>query len=195
MLWAASSCLYFFGFLRLGEIVCPSETSFDPQFHLAFADIAVDDQSAPSALQVRIKASKTDPFWQGVTLHIGTAMGALCPVEALLRYMVARGSNPGPLSTPLCNQSPNGALGYGLPGGRLCEPHLLHRRCDHSIPKWDSGLPHPNAGSMAEQRIHPLHPNLCTRRETSPLGGARRDKPFQLVAPKLMNRNRVINCN
>ena len=128
-------------FYGRGEIDCPTETSFDPQSHLAFADIAVDDQSAPSALQVRIKASKTDdPFQQGVTLHIGTAGGALCPIAVVLRYMVARGSNPSPLSTPLCNRSPNGTLRCRLPGGQLCEPQLPHQRRDHSIPKWDSGF-------------------------------------------------------
>ena len=50
MLWAAS-CLGFFVFLRSGEIVCPTETSFDPQSHLAFADIAVDSRSASSAIR------------------------------------------------------------------------------------------------------------------------------------------------
>ena len=53
----------------------------------------------PSAMQVRIKASKTDPFRQGVTLHIGVAEGALCPVAAVLTYMVSKGGDPGPLFT------------------------------------------------------------------------------------------------
>ena len=44
-------------------------------------------------------ASKTDPFRQGVTLHIGAAEGALCPVAAVLTYMSARGGDPGPLFT------------------------------------------------------------------------------------------------
>ena len=96
MLWAVG-CLCIFGFLRSGEIVCPTETTFDPQVHLAFADVAVDCRSAPTAIQVRIKASKTDPFRQGVTIHIGVAPGPLCPVTAVLSYMVARGSSPGPL--------------------------------------------------------------------------------------------------
>ena len=73
MLWAAS-CLCFFGFLRSGEIVCPTETSFDPQSHLEFADIAVDDRSAPSALRVQIKASKTDPL---------SFKGSLCTLAQL----------------------------------------------------------------------------------------------------------------
>ena len=85
--------------LRSGEIVRTTETSFNPQSHLAFADVVVDSRSAPSTIQVRIKASKTDPFRQGVTLHIGAAEGALCPVAAVLTYMIARGGDPGPLFT------------------------------------------------------------------------------------------------
>ena len=50
----------------------------------------MDNRSTPSAIQVTIKASKTDPFCQGVTLHIGVAGGPLCPVAAVLSYMVAR---------------------------------------------------------------------------------------------------------
>ena len=98
MLWAAT-CLCFFGFLCSGEIVCPTETVFDPQSYLAFADVAVDNRSTPSAIWVCIKASKTDPFHQGVLLHIGVASGVLCPVTVVLVYMVARGSDPGPLFT------------------------------------------------------------------------------------------------
>ena len=98
MLWAAS-CLCFFGFLRSGEITCPSERSFDPLSNLCFSDVTVDNRSNPSWMQVSIKASKTDPFRQGVTLHIGVAGGPLCPVAAVLSYMVARGCAPGPLFT------------------------------------------------------------------------------------------------
>ena len=42
MLWAAS-CLYFFGFLRSGEITCPSEGTFNPLSHLCFGDVTVDN--------------------------------------------------------------------------------------------------------------------------------------------------------
>ena len=98
MLWAAS-CLCFFGFLRSGEIVSPSEKTFDPLTHLCFSDVRVDSHSSPSYLQITIKASKTDPFRQGVTLFVGVSGGSLCPVSAVLNYMVARGSSPGPLFT------------------------------------------------------------------------------------------------
>ncbi len=96
MLWAAA-CLCFAGFLRSGEASCPSETSFDLETHLCFRDIAVVNRAAPTALQVTIKASKTDPFRLGVTLHIGVSGGPLCPVAAVLNYMVARGCRAGPL--------------------------------------------------------------------------------------------------
>lgn len=96
MLWAAA-CLCFSGFLRSGEATCPSESEFDPDSHLAFSDVAVDNRDRPTALQVTLKASKTDPYRRGVTLHIGVAGGPLCPVAAVLNYMVARGCSEGPL--------------------------------------------------------------------------------------------------
>ena len=65
MLWAAA-CMCFFGFMRAGELVVPSDSSFDPSCHLAFGDVLVDSRDSPSYLAVRIKASKTDPFRRGV---------------------------------------------------------------------------------------------------------------------------------
>ena len=57
----------------------------------------MDSRSAPSLIWVQIKASKTDPFRQGVTLVIGRTNNNLCPVTAILVYMAARGPGPGPL--------------------------------------------------------------------------------------------------
>ena len=45
---------------------------------------------------VWIKASKTDPYWQGVTIHIGRTGGELCQVAAILGCMVQRGPQTGP---------------------------------------------------------------------------------------------------
>ena len=64
MLWAAS-CLCFFGFLRSGEVVSPSERTYDAQSHMCFDYIRVDNRSAPTFIQVQIK---TD---HGVTIYIG----------------------------------------------------------------------------------------------------------------------------
>ena len=96
MLWAAC-CLGFFGSLRAGEFTTPESQQFDPGQHLSFSDIAVDDSNHPSTVSVRIKQSKTDPFREGVTIFVGKTDTALCPVAALLTFLVMRGPGDGPL--------------------------------------------------------------------------------------------------
>ena len=86
-----------FGFLQSGEVVFPSKRSYDSQSHMCFGDIRVDNRSAPTFLQVQIKASKTDPFHHGVSIYTGATNGLLCPVTAVLSYMVERGNDAGPL--------------------------------------------------------------------------------------------------
>jgi len=95
MLWAAA-CMCFFGFLRSGEIVVPKDNEYDETVHLSYGDVKVDSTVNPSYLEVRIKASKTDPFRKGVTVYLGRTNGDLCPVSAILAYMVQRGPEKGP---------------------------------------------------------------------------------------------------
>ena len=45
----------------------------------------------------KIKASKANPFCKGVLVYVGRANKPLCPVSAVLAYMVMRGKAPGPL--------------------------------------------------------------------------------------------------
>ena len=97
MLWAAT-CLAFFGFLRVGEFTSPSGTSFDKEIHLSLADVSVDCSSAPSMLFVRLKQSKTDQLRRGVTIVLGKSeQFPLCPLSAVLSYLVVRGKTAGPL--------------------------------------------------------------------------------------------------
>ena len=96
MLWAAC-CLAFFGFLRVGEIVTPSDTEFDPGANLGVGDLTVDQVAAPTIIRVSIKQSKTDPFQRGVDLFLGKSGSDLCPVSAILNYLIVRGVAPGPL--------------------------------------------------------------------------------------------------
>ena len=95
MLWAAST-LCFFVFFRSGEITIPSDTSFDEGAHLGFKDVAVDCVHRPQVIRVHLKASKTDPFRVGIDIFIGKTYNKLCPVTAVLAYMVERGAGPGP---------------------------------------------------------------------------------------------------
>ena len=50
--------------------------------------------SNPEVLSVRIKQSKTDPFRQGVTIHMGKTGGDLCPVAALRKVLAQAGFKP-----------------------------------------------------------------------------------------------------
>ena len=96
MIWAACT-LCFFAFLRAGEMTVPNNQAFDESAHLSITDVAVDDASNPSVLQIRIKQSKTDPFRRGVDLYVGKTSTAICPVSAVLDYLSVRGMSPGPL--------------------------------------------------------------------------------------------------
>ena len=78
----------FFGFLHSGEIVIPSEASYDLAYHLSYGDVKIDSTSSPSFVQVKIKASKTDVFRKGVSVYLGITGTTLCPVAAILGYMV-----------------------------------------------------------------------------------------------------------
>ena len=75
----------------------PSGSHFDPGWHLGVQDVCTNSHTAPSRIEVILKGSKTDPFCQGHTLHIGVTGRRICPVAALLTYLAARGANHGPL--------------------------------------------------------------------------------------------------
>ena len=88
--------LAFLGFLRAGEFTCPSLQAFAPDM-LSPQDVSVDSHNDPSSVMVRLRRSKADPFGAGVTIFLGKTGQSICPVAALLSYMVLRGSTPGPL--------------------------------------------------------------------------------------------------
>jgi len=96
MLWSVAT-LCFFGFLRAGEAVAPSDSGFDPAVDLTYADVRTDSHTQPQMLEVRIKVSKTDPLWKGVNVYMGMTGNELCPVAATLYYIVQRGLGSGPL--------------------------------------------------------------------------------------------------
>lgn len=96
MLWAVCS-LCFFGFFRSGELTIPAQGAFDQGAHLCFSDVTVDSAENPQVLKVRLKASKTDPFREGIDVFVGKTDNDLCPVAAVLRFMTLRGPGPGPL--------------------------------------------------------------------------------------------------
>ena len=72
---------------------------YDPEATLCYSDVCIDSHFKPSFMQVVIKASKTDPFRQGVSVYIGATNWLLCPLAAVVGFMVKRGSTEGPLFT------------------------------------------------------------------------------------------------
>ena len=93
-------------FLCCAEFLLPDKGPFDPSLHLSLADIHLVISSSQWRFEICIKGSKTDQLRLGSTVSLGATGAALCPVAALLDYLNARGSAPGPLfirqdTTPL----------------------------------------------------------------------------------------------
>ena len=85
----------FFGLLRVSEYTSPTTSRFDSTVHLTLDDVHIN--WIRRLVYLRIKASKTDPFRLGVTIRLGATNNFLCPVHAMLRYIMIRGVRWGPL--------------------------------------------------------------------------------------------------
>ena len=81
----ALCCLGFFGFMRVSEMLAPSQNP-DPATSLTAADLTW----SPGRLQVLLKTSKGDPSRSGVRLSLGLAEGVVCPLKATLGYLLHR---------------------------------------------------------------------------------------------------------
>ena len=64
---------------------------------LQVSDVSVDKLPFPSFVRLFINVAKSDPFRTSCVIVVGRNDSLLCSVEALLRYLHLRGSNPGPL--------------------------------------------------------------------------------------------------
>ena len=95
VLWAVC-CVAFFGFFRLGELLLDAQTSFNTQIHLAWGDVAVDNQQNPKMVRLHLKQSKTDQLGRGAHVVLGKTDQDLCPVTAVVTYIAGRGAHPGP---------------------------------------------------------------------------------------------------
>ena len=94
MTWAAMP-LAFFGFTRLGELICNSKFSF--KTHLSPIDVCfLPSLSQPDYMSIQVKISKTDPFRIGHTILIGKTNQPICPVKAMKMYLLTRTNTPVP---------------------------------------------------------------------------------------------------
>ena len=92
MLWAAI-LLAFYGFLRISEYTSTHKKQFDPNITLLVRDVSLRHGQA----EVHIKASKTDPFREGVCVRIAANNTPLCPIKALSEFLAIHPSGNGPL--------------------------------------------------------------------------------------------------
>jgi integrase len=95
MLWAAMLTA-FFGFLRVSEYTSLRVRSHDPAVNLCHSDVFI---RSPNVIDIRIKASKTDPFRIGTIIRLTRNFSTLCPVQALLNYLQNNSHKSGPLFT------------------------------------------------------------------------------------------------
>ena len=94
MLWAALTTA-FFGFLRVSEYTSTHKTKYDHTTTLLISDITLDGNLA----HIRIKASKTDPFRQGITIRLAANDSFICPIAALKHLLQIHPTGSGPLFT------------------------------------------------------------------------------------------------
>ena len=77
--------------------VAPSDSGFDARYHLCCGDVRVNSTQNPLWMEIHIKQSKCDQFAEGIKIAIGATGSDLCPVEAMLGFLVQRGCAPGAL--------------------------------------------------------------------------------------------------
>ena len=92
MFWSACT-LAFFGFLQSSEYVTTSASNYSKDRTLLHQDVLIKR----GHIHLTIKASKTDPFQEGVTLLIAPTHHSICPVHALKWYLAKSSFHSGPL--------------------------------------------------------------------------------------------------
>ena len=94
MIWSAMMSA-FFGFMRVSEYTSPRATEYLPNGTLCLEDVWKNDRG--DGFVLCLKASKTDPFREGVQIKLMENNSELCPVVALKQYLNVQRRNMGPL--------------------------------------------------------------------------------------------------
>ena len=91
-MWAAT-CVGYFGFMRAGKFTAVGTAPPG----ILLSQVAINSRSAPTAVHLRLRRAKTDPFGRGVEIFLGVSGTTVCPVSALTRYLVVRPPGDGQL--------------------------------------------------------------------------------------------------
>jgi len=132
MIWAAC-CLAYFGLLRISEFTTASPDHYDSSTDLLLSDIALDNRVSPTLIRITLKQSKGEQFRKGSHICLGKTGHVICPVHALVQYLVNRGGTPGPLfmwpnCKALTRTSFRSALNKALKQLNM-DPHQFNTQC------------------------------------------------------------------
>ena len=124
-MWAAT-CVGYFGFIRVGEFTAVD--SSPP--NIVMSEVAINSRSVPTAIRLRLRRAKTDPFGRGVEIFMGVSGTGVCPVSALLWYLAVRPLGDGHLfvwkdGRPLTRSAFVTTLKQGLRSAGLDMNHFL----------------------------------------------------------------------
>ena len=96
--------------------------------YVLLSDVALDNRTSPTTIQITLKQSKNDQFRTGTTICLGKSTYTVCPVDALVQYLAVRGGTPGPLFLLPNNQSLTRALFSSALKKAFQELHMDHRK-------------------------------------------------------------------
>jgi len=83
-----------FGSLHYSDFAVSSQQTCDLAAHLLIEDLTIDSTTIPSWSNLPSGSQKLTPF---AKLYLGKTEADLCPVLAILPYLVVRGPSPGAL--------------------------------------------------------------------------------------------------
>ena len=94
LIWAAAT-LAFAGAFRIHELLCKTESFFDPDFDLLEKDITFStDKAGKTTAHVRLKSPKESRDNKHITVDVFQNDGPLCPIAALNSWQSMRRSQP-----------------------------------------------------------------------------------------------------
>ena len=106
MIWAAC-CLAYFGLLRVSEFTTSSP---DSSTDLLLLDVALDNCTSPTSIQITLKQSKNDQFRAGTIYNMprenypyGLPSGCIGPVPSCMRWH--SGTTVSTTQQPITHQS------------------------------------------------------------------------------------------
>ena len=88
LMWAICT-LAFHGAFRIHELLCKTETEYDPDFTLLAEDVKVrcnGNKSGEKFLEVKLKCPKESTTGKATIVEVYESKGTLCPVKAFERW-------------------------------------------------------------------------------------------------------------